>query len=62
MDGRISFKAKLWKEVHEQLEGVTRYKLVYAKLASELTKAGLNKSGEWCRSKVEKLRQDLICA
>ena len=46
MDGHISFRAyKALEGVHEQLEGATRNKLVYAKLDSELTKAGFNKSG-----------------
>ena len=35
---------------------------VYAKFDSELTKAGFIKSGEQFRSKVEKLRQDLVYA
>ena len=51
---------ELWKkdEIQEQLKGSRRNKHVYAKLASELTKAGYNKTGEQARCKVKKLRQE----
>ena len=52
---RISFQPyRALEGIHEQLEGATRNKHVYARLASELTKVGFNKGGEQCRSRVEK--------
>lgn len=50
----------LWKEegIQEQLEGSTRNRHVYEKLATQLTKAGFQKTGEQCRCKVKKLRQE----
>ena len=33
-------------------------KHVYCKIAAGLNKAGINKTGEQCRSKMKKLRQD----
>lgn len=49
----------LWKEegIQEQLEGSTRNKHVYDKLAADVTKAGFKKTGEQCRCKMKKLRQ-----
>ena len=44
--------------IQEQLEGSKRNKHVYEKLSSALTKEGVIKSGEQCRTKVKKLRQD----
>ena len=51
---------ELWSEegVQEQLEGSKRNKHVYARLSSELEKHGIVKSGEQCRGKVKKLRQE----
>lgn len=46
------------KGIQEQLEGSKRNKHVYARLSSELVKQGIVKSGEQCRSKVKKLRQE----
>ena len=49
-----------WAEqgIQEQLEGSKRNKHVYARLSSELAKDGVEKTGEQCRSKVKKLRQE----
>lgn len=49
-----------WGEqgIQEQLEGSKRNKHVYEKLSSALAKEGVIKSGEQCRTKVKKLRQD----
>lgn len=51
---------ELWGEqgIQEQLEGSKRNKHVYARLSSELAKQGIEKSGEQCRCKVKKLRQE----
>ena len=46
------------EEIQEQLEGLKRNKHIYEKLSSKLRKDGYNKTGEQCRSKVKKLRQD----
>ena len=47
-DAKVFKLIELWKEdgIQEQLEGSRRNKHIYAKLASELTKAGYNKAGE----------------
>ena len=49
-----------WGEqgIQEQLEGAKRNKHVYEKLSGALAKEGVRKSGEQCRTKVKKLRQD----
>ena len=59
-DAKVLKLIELWKEdgIQEQLEGSRRNKHIYAKLASELTKAGYNKAGEQAHCKVKKLRQE----
>lgn len=59
-DAEVFKLIELWKEegIQEQLEGSKRNKHVYEKLATQLTKAGFKKTGEQCRCKVKKLRQD----
>ena len=59
-DAEVFKLIELWKEegIQEQLEGATRNKHVYAKLASDMTKVGFSKSGEQCWSKVKKLHQE----
>lgn len=59
-DAEVFKLIELWKEegIQEQLEGATRNKHVYVKLASDMTKAGFSKNGEQCRNKVKKLRQE----
>ena len=51
---------EFWGEngIQEQLEGCTRSKHVYGKLSYALAKEGVTKSGEQCRRKMKKLRQD----
>ena len=51
---------ELWSEegIQEELEGSKRNKHVYARLSSELEKPGKVNSGELCRGKVKKLRQE----
>ena len=51
---------ELWGEnaIWEQLEGSKRNKHIYGKLSDLLVKEGVTKSGEQCRTKVKKLRQD----
>ena len=50
----------LWGEdgIQQQLEGSKRNKHVFAGLSSELAKVGIVKSGDQCRCKVKKLRQE----
>ena len=50
----------LWGEqaIQEQLEGSKRNKHVYEKLSRQLAEHGFEKSGEQCRCKVKKLRQE----
>ena len=59
-DAEVLKLIELWKEegIQEQLEGSTRNKHVYVKLASQLAKEGVEKTGEQCRCKVKKLRQE----
>ena len=59
-DAEVMKLIELWREqeIQEQLEGSKRNKHVYAKLSSELAKHGIEKSGERCRCKVKKLRQE----
>ena len=60
MDAEVFKHIELWKEegIQQQLEGAKRKKHVYAKLTSDMTKAGFSKSGEQCQSKAKKLRQE----
>ena len=44
--------------IQEQLEGAVRNKHISEKLSLALVKVGVKKSGEQCRSKVKKLRQE----
>lgn len=49
-----------WAEqgIQEQLEESKRNKHIYTRLSSELAKHGVEKTGEQCRNKVKKLRQE----
>ena len=50
---------ELWGEgIQEQLEGSKRNKHVYEKLSNGLAKHGIEKTGEQCRCKIKKLRQE----
>lgn len=59
-DGEVFKLIDIWKEegIQEQLEGSKRNKHVYEKLGTQMCKAGYNKTGEQCRCKVKKLRQE----
>ena len=59
-DGEVFKLIYIWKEegIQEQLEGSKRNKHVYDKLGTQMCKAGYNKTGEQCRCKVKKLRQE----
>ena len=59
-DAEVFKLIELWGEqgIQKQLEGSKRNKHVYEKLSSELAKHGIEKTGEQCRSKVKKLRQE----
>ena len=59
-DAEVFKLIDLWKEegIQEHLEGLTRNKHVYEKLAADLTKAGYKKTGKQCRSKIKKLHQE----
>ena len=46
------------EDIQEQLEGSKRNKHVYEKMATTLRTYGIEKSGEQCRTKVKKLRQE----
>ena len=49
-----------WSEegIQEQLEGSRRNKHVYDKLSRSLAEHDIEKTGEQCRTKVKKLRQE----
>lgn len=59
-DSEVFKLIQLWGEegIQQQLEGSKRNKHVFAGLSSELAKQGIVKSGEQCRCKVKKLRQE----
>lgn len=59
-DSEVFKLIDLWGEqgIQEQLEGSKRNKHVCEKLSSDLAKHGIEKTGEQCRSKVKKLRQE----
>ena len=46
------------EDIQEQLEGSKRNKHVYERMAEALRTYGIEKSGEQCRTKVKKLRQE----
>ena len=46
------------EDIQEQLEGSKRNKHVYERMAKTLRVYGIEKSGEQCRTKVKKLRQE----
>ena len=49
-----------WSEEgnQEQLEGCKRNKHIYERLSTLLAEYNINKTGEQCRTKVKKLRQE----
>ena len=57
-DAQVFKLIGLWKEEGIQLEGSTRNKHVYARLATELNKAGFSMTGEQCRTNMKNLRQE----
>ena len=58
-DDEVFKLIEIWNEdgIQEQLEGSKRNKHVYEKLCTQLRGAGYVRTGEQCRSKVKKLRQ-----
>ena len=59
-DGQVFRLIEAWgdEDIQEQLEGSKRNKHVYERMAESLLVYGIEKSGEQCRTKVKKLRQE----
>ena len=59
-DAEVFRLIQVWSEegIQEQLEGAKRNKHVYEQLAEDLIIYGIEKTGEQCRTKVKKLRQE----
>ena len=59
-DAEVFRLIQIWSEegIQEQLEGAKRNKHVYEQLAEDLIIYGIEKTGEQCRTKVKKLRQE----
>lgn len=59
-DNQVSRLIQVWgdENVQEQLEGSKRNKHVYDSVAEELRIYGIEKTGEQCRCKMKKLRQE----
>jgi len=59
-DAEVFRLIQVWSEegIQEQLEGAKRNKHIYDQLAEELIVYGIEKTGEQCRTKVKKLRQE----
>ena len=51
---------QVWGEegIQEQLEGAKQNKHIYEELVEDLVIYGIQKTGEQCRTKVKKLRQE----
>ena len=59
-DSEVFRLIQVWGEegIQEQLEGAKRNKHIYEELAEDLVIYGIQKTGEQCRTKVKKLRQE----
>jgi len=59
-DSEVFLLISCWGEegIQEQLEGCKRNKHIYERLSTLLAEHGVHKSGEQCRTKVKKLRQE----
>jgi len=59
-DSQVLRLIQIWgdQNVQEQLEGSKRNKHVYDSVAEELKIYGIEKTGEQCRCKMKKLRQE----
>ena len=47
-------------EVQEELNGMTRNKPVFEKLADELAKAGFPRTGQACRDKINRIKVHFV--
>ena len=59
-DSQVFKLIDVWgdEDIQEQLEGSKRNKHVYERMSHSLCVNGIEKSGEQCRTKVKKLRQE----